>query len=228
MSMTFEQWKRRPVYVAQCHTWALAAKLDVCCVRFRCLPAYRDAEARVARRIVAEAVRAERAERRGQAKPTSAGSGLTWFWSFAGPRVTYGGAVVRHDLRRAALSVLTAGNYGEIFAEMNNIPPVFLADIPSAPEPKFELKGDWGRLTICTAPSGQAKPGDEMYAAKTRGMYVLRQERFRQQLHDTGVEHPHDVCAVARSVQELYDMVNPHWQNVDFSAVAADLKELPQ
>lgn len=58
--LTFEQWMRRPVYVVQCKTWAIAKALGVCCTRFRCLPAYRDATAVSARNIVARWVRAER------------------------------------------------------------------------------------------------------------------------------------------------------------------------
>lgn len=58
--MTFEQWLQRPVYVAQCKTWALAAKMGLCCHRFRALPAYRDLEAKIAREKVAVAIRAQR------------------------------------------------------------------------------------------------------------------------------------------------------------------------
>ena len=62
--MTFEEWKQRPVYVAQCLTWAKAAELDLCCVRFRCLPPYRDQQARDARQRVATAIRTERQHQR--------------------------------------------------------------------------------------------------------------------------------------------------------------------
>lgn len=62
--MTYEEWKQRPVYVAQCKTWAKAAELDLCSVRFRCLPLYRDQEARDARRRVAAALRADRLHQR--------------------------------------------------------------------------------------------------------------------------------------------------------------------
>lgn len=58
--MTFEQWLKRPVYVAQCRTWKLAAELDLCSVRFRALPAYRDEQAREARRTVAQEMRRRR------------------------------------------------------------------------------------------------------------------------------------------------------------------------
>lgn len=58
--LTFEQWMRRPVYVAQCKTWKTAKALGVCCLGFRCLPGYRDANAQHARKLVADMVRRER------------------------------------------------------------------------------------------------------------------------------------------------------------------------
>ncbi len=61
--MTFEEWLRRPVYVAQCTTMALASKLGVFCHSFRALPGYRDAAAMQARLRVANEVRAQRAAR---------------------------------------------------------------------------------------------------------------------------------------------------------------------
>jgi hypothetical protein len=46
------------------------------------------------------------------------------------------------------------------------------------------------------------------------GLYELRQERFR------GKDHPHDLCAVARSVEEMREMVAMHFTGpVDWSAV---------
>lgn len=70
--MSFEEWMRRPVYVAQCYTWALAARLGLSCHRFRALPGYRNEEASQARRLVAEYIRLERARRRGTALATLA------------------------------------------------------------------------------------------------------------------------------------------------------------
>lgn len=58
--LTFEQWMRRPVYVVQCRTWKAAKALGVCCVTFRCLPGYRNDEARHARKLVADWMRHER------------------------------------------------------------------------------------------------------------------------------------------------------------------------
>jgi len=55
--MTFEQWKKRPVYVAQCTTYAAAVSLGVDCPRFRVLPGYRDAQAQRARNRVADVIR---------------------------------------------------------------------------------------------------------------------------------------------------------------------------
>ncbi|MEX3984100.1 hypothetical protein AB4Y45_34670 [Paraburkholderia sp. EG287A] len=62
--MTFEEWKKRPVFVAQCKTWKMAGELGVCCVRFRCLPPFRDAQAQRARNRVADVMRAERQRQR--------------------------------------------------------------------------------------------------------------------------------------------------------------------
>lgn len=58
--MTFEEWKKRPVYVVQCRTWAMAADMGLCCALFRALPPYRDTAARNARNRVAAAMRGER------------------------------------------------------------------------------------------------------------------------------------------------------------------------
>lgn len=57
---SFEAWKLRPVYVAQCHSAALAARLGIRNHRFRCLPAYRDEQALADRKRVADVIRAER------------------------------------------------------------------------------------------------------------------------------------------------------------------------
>lgn len=57
---SFEAWKQRPVYVAQCRTWALALKLNLAHHRFRCVPAYRDDQALTARKAVADVIRDQR------------------------------------------------------------------------------------------------------------------------------------------------------------------------
>ena len=46
------------------------------------------------------------------------------------------------------------------------------------------------------------------YAVKSRkgNMIELRQERFRN-LYEEGDEHPHDVCALARDLDELKGMI---------------------
>ena len=59
-ALTFEQWLNRPVYLTQCKTWAAAKLLGVSCFRFRCLPGYRDDEAKRARKLVADMMRKER------------------------------------------------------------------------------------------------------------------------------------------------------------------------
>jgi hypothetical protein len=58
--MTFEEWKKRPVFVAQCRTWAKAAEMGLNCHPFRALPGYRNQSATLARNRVAEAIRDER------------------------------------------------------------------------------------------------------------------------------------------------------------------------
>lgn len=60
---------------------------------------------------------------------------------------------------------------------------------------------------------------DKMYVAQEGDLFVLRQERFRAQLAK-GQEHPHDQCAVARSVEEMHSMADKHWPGADYSAVS--------
>ena len=62
--MTFEQWLRRPVYLAQCATWRKAKELGLCRIGVRALPGYRDAAAQAARDTIARAVKADRARSR--------------------------------------------------------------------------------------------------------------------------------------------------------------------
>lgn len=49
------------------------------------------------------------------------------------------------------------------------------------------------------------------------GTFTLRQIRYRKRLA-AGKEHPHDICAVARSRAELKAMCAKHWPNVDYGA----------
>jgi hypothetical protein len=64
--MTFDEYRRRPVYRVQCFTWDLAWRLGVGCHTFRCLPAYRDQASRLARVKVAAVIRAMRKNGRGR------------------------------------------------------------------------------------------------------------------------------------------------------------------
>jgi hypothetical protein len=73
------------------------------------------------------------------------------------------------------------------------------------------------------APGPQGKGGSimtikkEMYVIKTGSFYELRQTRF------IGITHPHDVCAIARSVDEMHSMVDKHWPDkIDYSRVEVD------
>ena len=49
-----------PTYGAQVRTWSKALELGVACARFRAAPAFRDAQANLARSKVARIVRTER------------------------------------------------------------------------------------------------------------------------------------------------------------------------
>ncbi len=51
---------------------------------------------------------------------------------------------------------------------------------------------------------------------ETSGLFALRQGRFRSRLLAGKPEHPHDVCALARSRAELRDMCAKHWPDVDY------------
>ena len=62
--MTFEQWMRRPVYLAQCATRQKAAELNLCNLGVRSLPRQRDGYAQAARDMLALALRMDRARRR--------------------------------------------------------------------------------------------------------------------------------------------------------------------
>lgn len=54
-----------------------------------------------------------------------------------------------------------------------------------------------------------------MYVVKEGAFYVLRQLRFLGRTK----EHPHDICAVARSLQEMHEMADKHWPDIDYSRV---------
>lgn len=58
-----------------------------------------------------------------------------------------------------------------------------------------------------------------MYARRSASGFVeLRQTRYRAKL-EAGKDHPHDVCALAASVEELRAMTAVHWPDADFSEV---------
>lgn len=57
----------------------------------------------------------------------------------------------------------------------------------------------------------------DMYVVRGSSMYELRQMRFRAQ-YLAGVEHPHDVCALTQSLEEM-QMLAKHFDGADFSAV---------
>lgn len=56
----------------------------------------------------------------------------------------------------------------------------------------------------------------KMYVAKRGSLYELRQMRFI----DRNTEHPHDVCAIAHTVEEMHSMVDKYWPaEIDYSRV---------
>jgi hypothetical protein len=148
--MSFEDWKRRPVYVTQVFTWSLASMLDLNSVYFRCLPGHRDNQARLNRRVVAEAVRFERARRRGVVKENPAGQ-LTWLWAFIGPGGVHGGTATAPDVRGALMSALTSDVHGTLFGAFHGVPIEVVDMLPGTLQPKFEVEGSWGRLTAVKA-----------------------------------------------------------------------------
>jgi hypothetical protein len=62
--MTFDKWMKRPVYVAQCRTWAKAAELNLCSLGVRAVKGQRDAYCQSARDMIALSVRMDRMRRR--------------------------------------------------------------------------------------------------------------------------------------------------------------------
>lgn len=63
----------------------------------------------------------------------------------------------------------------------------------------------------------------EMYVVKEGALYVMRQGRYAAQLA-IGKEHPHDICAYARSVEEMHTMCDKHWPDADYTDVSADVR----
>ncbi len=62
--MTFDQYMKRPVYVAQCRTWKRAAELNLCSLGIRAVKEYRDGYAQAARDMIALSIRMDRARGR--------------------------------------------------------------------------------------------------------------------------------------------------------------------
>lgn len=57
-----------------------------------------------------------------------------------------------------------------------------------------------------------------MYVIERNSLYEMRQVRYRDSLA-LGREHPHDLCAAARSIEEMRSMVDKWWPDTDYSAV---------
>jgi hypothetical protein len=60
----------------------------------------------------------------------------------------------------------------------------------------------------------------EMYVVQAGHFYELRQTRFRAGFL-AGAPHPHDVCAVAPTVEGMHAMVDKYWPDADYSEVEA-------
>lgn len=91
--------------------------------------------------------------------------------------------------------------------------PAFSEGEDEMPAPIF----DAAMAAIAKGKGAPARSGAQMYARKAAdGLFELRQTRFKEQL-SRGQSHPWDVCAVARSVEELKKMCDPHWPGADYS-----------
>ena len=59
----------------------------------------------------------------------------------------------------------------------------------------------------------------KMYVRQENGMLVLRQTRFAEKLAN-GIDHPHDICAIAHNVEEMRGMVDHLYPDeIDYSQV---------
>jgi hypothetical protein len=73
-----------------------------------------------------------------------------------------------------------------------------------------ELRAAQADLAAGDSERGTDMGVTKMYANREpNGTWTMRQERYRGRKK----EHPHDVCAVARSFDELRDMCERHWQD---------------
>ena len=54
-----------------------------------------------------------------------------------------------------------------------------------------------------------------MYVAKYHGIYALRQTRYKEML-ERGCAHPHDICAIARTLDELRNMCEALYPDTEF------------
>lgn len=77
---------------------------------------------------------------------------------------------------------------------------------------------------MSTIPAARPMPG--MYAYRDgSGLFSMRQTRYQTD-RQNGREHPHDVCAIARSLGELRLMCAPHWPQADYSIAEAQVAAL--
>lgn len=145
----------------------------------------------------------------------------TWQWTFENAQGKVSGTVEGVDLRDALSRILTQDTGGNrLFGQVHNVPVDVLQRAPGNNDPQLTIEQDGFRIGI--------RRLAEMYVVREGNLLVLRQQRFRAQLAD-GQEHPHDICALAHSVAEMHSMLDKHWPDADFSAVAGETEgETPQ
>lgn len=138
----------------------------------------------------------------------------TWQWTFENAQGKVTGNVEGVDLRDALSRVLTQDTGGNrLFGQVHNVPVDVLRLAPGNNDPQLTIEQDGFRIDIKRQP--------EMYVVREGNLLVLRQQRFRAQLAN-GQEHPHDICALAHTVTEMHSMIDKHWPDADFSAVAGE------
>lgn len=61
---------------------------------------------------------------------------------------------------------------------------------------------------------------EPMYITRSQSgqTYEMRQMRYKDLL-TSGREHPHDLCAVSVSIEQMHTMIDKWWPDADYSAV---------
>jgi hypothetical protein len=70
-----------------------------------------------------------------------------------------------------------------------------------------------------TGTNREEKMAKGMYVRHEGKMFVLRQTRFAEKFAN-GVAHPHDICVLAHTVEEMHRMADPLFpDDIDYSQV---------